>query len=222
MVEAKLNGESAKDLVSGIKIAETRVGDFFRAAKAGYKAGHAAYKSAKKDLDRLRDGYKLARDAVSSGASVSSMIDKHKGKNSTTSFGSKGSVERPIMLRPSDQIAADKLSDHYKKFNLTPNHPTSSADITNVNLRYAQVRGVENAIADAMSDWDRDEKGRNTETLPRMSKSSDSVSHSRMIPGIHAGQMGLKGDSVAAVTTNGKEKFVGVHALKGPKKNTIR
>jgi len=34
--------------------------------------------------------------------------------------------------------------------------------------------------------------------------------------------MGLKGDSVAAVTTNGKEKFVGVHALKGPKKNTIR
>lgn len=199
MVEANLSGESAKDLVSSVKLAETRIGDLFRAAKAGYKAGHAAYKSTKKDLGRLRDGYKIARDAVSSGANVSSMIDKHKGKNSTTSFGSKSSVERLVKLKPSDRVSTSQDTQG------------TSVKYAQAKVKYAQAKGVADASADAMSDWARYKKGNDTETLPRMSKSSDSVSRSGMIPGIHAGQMGLKGDSVAAVTTNGKEKFVGVH-----------
>ena len=82
MVEAKLNGESAKDLVSGIKITETRVGDFFRAAKAGYDS----YKSARKAVS------KSARKAVSSGGSANPVVNKNKGKDSTNSFSTSGTA----------------------------------------------------------------------------------------------------------------------------------
>ena len=76
MVEAKLNGESAKDLVSGIKITETRVGDFFLSKRKVNEAAHQRVDIIRPNDPRAKEiasrvtGKRLWHEAVISGGEL--------------------------------------------------------------------------------------------------------------------------------------------------------